>query len=91
VMPTASRRPSKSSRRRLWVALCAFALALVLISCSYKAADRLETAFHIKGGEAEAVDRELAQRFQSPYVHRLIVVIRGYPIRTRLKEAMQSA
>jgi putative drug exporter of the RND superfamily len=78
-MPAARRRPSKSSRWRLWVALCAFALALVLIPCSYKAGDRLETASHIKGGEAEAVDRELAERFQSPYVHRLIVVITEIP------------
>jgi RND superfamily putative drug exporter len=30
-------------------------------------------------GEADAVDRELAQRFQSTYVHRLIVVITGIP------------
>jgi RND superfamily putative drug exporter len=78
-MPAARRRPSRSSRRRLWVALCAFALALVLIPFSYDVGGRLETAFHIKGGEAEAVDGELAQRFQSPYAHRLIVVITGLP------------
>jgi RND superfamily putative drug exporter len=52
---------------------------LILIPFSYKAGDRLETVFHIKGGEAEAVDRELSQRFQSPYAHRLIVVIKGLP------------
>jgi RND superfamily putative drug exporter len=56
-----------------------FVLALLLIPFSYKASGRLETAFHIKGGEAEAVDRELAQRFQSPYAHRLIAVIKGLP------------
>jgi len=79
VKPAARRGASRSSRRRLWVALCAFALALILIPFSYKAGDRLETEFHIRGGEAEAVDRELAQRFQSPYAHRLIVVITGIP------------
>ena len=77
--PAARRGPSRSSRRRLWVALFAFALALVLIPFSYNAGGRLETAFHIKGGEADAVDHELAQRFKSPYVHRLIVVITGIP------------
>ena len=78
-MPVARSIPPRSSRRRLRVALYAFALALVLIPFSYKASGRLETAFHIKGGEAEAVDRELAERFHSPYVHRLIVVIKGLP------------
>ena len=71
------RSPARSSRRRLWVALCAFALALVLIPFSYKVGGRLETAFHIKRGEAEGVERELALRFQSPYARRLIVVIKG--------------
>jgi RND superfamily putative drug exporter len=65
------------SRRRLWTAICAFLVALILIPFSYKAGDKLETTSHIKGGEAEAVDRELAQRFQSPYAHRVIAVISG--------------
>ena len=78
-MPPSHLIDARSSRRRLWVALSAFAIALILIPFSFKAGGRLETAFHIKGGEAEAVDRELAQRFQSPYVHRLIVVIKGLP------------
>jgi RND superfamily putative drug exporter len=34
---------------------------------------------HIKGGESEKVDLELAQRFQSPYAHRLVLVISGIP------------
>jgi RND superfamily putative drug exporter len=78
-MPAARLTPARSSRRRLWFALSAFAVALILIPFSYQAGGRLEAAFHIKGGEAEAVDRELEQRFQSPYVHRLIVVIKGLP------------
>src|SRR5450631_457752 len=68
-----------SSRHRLWVAMSALALAVVLIPFSYKAGGRLETAFHIKGGEAEAVDRELRERFQSPYARRLVAVIKGLP------------
>ncbi|MGA9673218.1 MAG: MMPL family transporter [Terracidiphilus sp.] len=70
---------AKSSRRRFRIALCAFALGLGLIPFSSKANGRLETVFHINGGEAEAVDRELAQRFQSPYANRLIVAIKGLP------------
>ncbi len=71
--------PDGASRRRRWVAISAFALALILIPFSYKVSGKLETAVHIKGGEAEAVDSELAQRFQSPYAHRLIAVIKGLP------------
>jgi RND superfamily putative drug exporter len=64
-------------RRRFWLAMSGFVMALALMPFSYKVERRLETAAHIKGGEAEKVDRELAQRFQSPYAHRLIVVISG--------------
>jgi len=56
-----------------------FAMALVLTPFSYKVERRLETAAHIKGGESEKVDKELAQRFRSPYAHRLVVVISGIP------------
>ena len=56
-----------------------FAMALVLMPFSYKVERRLETAAHIRGGESEKVDRELAQRFHSAYAHRLIVVISGLP------------
>jgi RND superfamily putative drug exporter len=56
-----------------------FVMALALLPFSYKVERRLETAVHIKGGESEKVDMELAQRFQSPYAHRLILVISGIP------------
>jgi RND superfamily putative drug exporter len=56
-----------------------FVMALALMPFSYKVERHLETAAHIKGGEAEKVDLELAQRFQSPYAHRLVVVISGIP------------
>jgi RND superfamily putative drug exporter len=68
-----------AARRRFWLAMSGFAMALVLIPFSYKVERRLETAAHIKGGESEKVNLELAQRFQSPYAHRLIVVISGIP------------
>lgn len=77
--PSSDLMAATSSRRRIWIALAGFTLALILIPFSYQAGGKLETAFHIKGGEAEAVDRDLSQRFQSPYVHRLIVVIKRIP------------
>lgn len=68
-----------SARRRFWLAMSGFVMALALLPFSYKVERHLETAVHIKGGESEQVDRELAQRFQSPYAHRLVLVISGIP------------
>jgi len=66
-----------AARRRFWLAMSGFVMALVLLPFSYKVERRLETVVHIKGGESEKVDQELAQRFQSPYAHRLVLVISG--------------
>src|SRR5271170_2810699 len=68
-----------AARRRFWLAMLGFVMAIALVPFSYKVERRLETAVHIKGGESEAVDLELAQRFQSPYAHRLVLVISGVP------------
>jgi RND superfamily putative drug exporter len=68
-----------ASRRRFWLAMSGFAMALALVPFSYKVERRLETGVHIKNGESEKVDNELAQRFQSPYAHRLVLVISGIP------------
>ncbi len=68
-----------ATRRRFWLAMSGFAMALALLPFSYRVERRLETVVHIKGGESEKVDVELAQRFQSPYAHRLVLVISGIP------------
>src|SRR5580658_8358692 len=68
-----------AARRRFWLAMAGFAMALALLPFSYRVERRLETVVHIKGGEAEKVDLELAQRFESPYAHRLVLVITGIP------------
>src|ERR1700751_865570 len=68
-----------SARRRFWLAMSGFVMALALLPFSYKVERRLETGVHIKGGESEKVDLELAQRFQSPYARRLVLVISGMP------------
>src|SRR5258707_8961784 len=70
---------SGAARRRFWLAMSGFAMALALMPFSYKVERRLETAAHIRDGESEKVDRELAQRFHSVYAHRLVVVISGIP------------
>ena len=76
---TDSKTGRDAVRRRFWLAMSGFVMALALMPFSYKVERHLETATHIKGGEAEKVDLELAQRFQSPYAHRLVVVISGIP------------
>jgi RND superfamily putative drug exporter len=68
-----------AARRRFWLAMSGFVMALALLPFSYKVERRLETAVHIKGAEFEKVDLELAQRFQSPYAHRVVLVISGIP------------
>jgi putative drug exporter of the RND superfamily len=78
VMPN-SKTGRGAAPRRFWLAMAGFAMALALLPFSYKVERRLETAVHIKGGESEKVDLELAQRFQSPYAHRVILVISGIP------------
>ena len=78
VMPSL-KSGSGAARRRFWLAMSAFVAAFALMPFSYKVERRLETAAHIRGGESEKVDKELAQRFQSPYAHRLVVVISGIP------------
>ena len=78
VVPS-SKTAHNAARRRFWLAMSGFVMALALLPFSYKVERRLETAVHIKGGESERVDLELAQRFQSPFAHRLILVISGVP------------
>src|ERR1700738_4612921 len=76
---TISNTGRNAVRRRFWLAMSGFVMALVLLPFSYKVERRLETVVHIKGGEAEKVELELAQRFQSPYAHRLVMVISVIP------------
>ena len=75
-MPSLKTGPD-AARRRFWLAMSGFVTALALLPFSYKVERRLETVAHITGGESEKVDLELAQRFQSPYAHRLVLVISG--------------
>jgi RND superfamily putative drug exporter len=78
VMPS-SKTAHDAARRRFWLAMSGFVVALTLLPFSYKVERHLETVVHIKGGESEKVARELTQRFQSPFAQRLILVISGIP------------
>src|SRR6201984_88700 len=78
VMPSL-KSGSGAARRRFWLAMSGFVMALALMPFSYKVERRLETAAHIKGGESAKSDKELAQRFQAPYAHSLVVAISGIP------------
>ncbi len=68
-----------AARRRFWLAMSGFALALALLPFSFRVERRLETAVHIRGSESGEVAQELTQRFQSPYARRLVLVISGIP------------
>src|SRR6202051_2806841 len=76
---TGSKTGRDAARPRFWLAMSGFVMALALMPFSYKVERHLETAAHIKGGESEKVDLQLAQRFQSAYAHRLVLVITGIP------------
>src|SRR5215475_11707521 len=68
-----------AGRRRFWLAMSGFVMGIALMPFSYKVERRLETAAHIRDGESERVEKELAQRFHSPYARRLVVAISGLP------------
>ena len=65
--------------RRFWVAGVVLAASIALLPFSFHAERHLETATRVEGSEAEGVREELADRFRSPFVDRVVLVIRGLP------------
>jgi putative drug exporter of the RND superfamily len=65
--------------RRLWVAGVVLAATIALLPFSFHAERHLETATRVEGSEAESVRQELATRFRSPFVDRVVLVIQGLP------------
>src|ERR1700728_2880742 len=65
--------------RRLWVSGIVLAAALALVPFSFHAERHLETATRVEGSQAETVRDELANRFRSPFVDRVVLVIQGLP------------
>jgi len=65
--------------RRFWLAGVVLVAVLVLLPFSFHAERHLETATRIEGSEAGRVPQELATRFHSPFVDRVVLVIQGLP------------
>jgi RND superfamily putative drug exporter len=65
--------------RRFWVAGIVLVAVLALLPFSFHAERHLETATRVEGSEAETVAQELASRFHSPFVDRVVLVIQGLP------------
>jgi putative drug exporter of the RND superfamily len=65
--------------RRFWLSGVVLVAVLVLLPFSFHAERHLETATRIEGSEAGKVPEELATRFRSPFVDRVVLVIQGLP------------
>jgi len=64
---------------RRWLTIAGFAIVLALVPSSRTAEQDLDTAARMDSSEAQAVATELAERFHSPFVGRLLLVVRGLP------------
>src|ERR1700733_3951718 len=65
--------------RRFWVSGIVLAATIALLPFSFHAERHLETATRVEGSQAETVRQELANRFRSPFVDRVVLVIQGLP------------
>jgi len=65
--------------RQFWPAWIVLAAVLALLPFSFHAERHLETATRVEGSEAETVTEDLASRFRSPFVDRVVLVIQGLP------------
>ncbi len=65
--------------RRFWISGILLAAAIALLPFSFHAERHLETATRVEGSQAETVRDELADRFRSPFVDRVVLVIQGLP------------
>jgi putative drug exporter of the RND superfamily len=65
--------------RRFWLAGVVLIAVVALLPFSFHAERHLETATRIEGSEAGKIPEELATRFHSPFVDRVVLVIQGLP------------
>jgi len=65
--------------KRLWVSGIVLAAVIALLPFSFHAERHLETATRVEGSQAETVRQELANRFRSPFVDQVVLVIQGLP------------
>src|ERR1700677_4248218 len=65
--------------RHFWVSGIVLAATTALLPFSFHAERHLETATRVEGSQAEVVRQELATRFRSPFVDRVVLVVKGLP------------
>src|ERR1700677_4309179 len=65
--------------RRFWMSGIVLAAVIAILPFSFHAERHLETATRVEGSQAEIVGQELADRFRSPFVNRVVLVIQGLP------------
>src|ERR1700751_3273361 len=70
---------SNEGVRRFCIAGVVLAAVVALFPFSFHSGRHLETATRVEGSEAEIVAQELATRFHSPFVDRVVLVIQGLP------------
>ncbi len=64
---------------RFWIAGVVLAAVVAILPFAFHAESHLETATRVEGSQAETVRQDLATRFRSPFVDRVILVITGLP------------
>ncbi|MGA8270025.1 MAG: hypothetical protein WB919_00580, partial [Candidatus Sulfotelmatobacter sp.] len=65
--------------RSYWLSGLVLAATLALLPFSFHAERHLETATRVEESQAATVQQELANRFRSPFVDRVVLVVRGLP------------
>src|ERR1700683_2742003 len=65
--------------RRFWVSGIVLAATIALLPFSFHAERYLETATRVEGSQAATVRQELVDRFRSPFVDQVVLVIQGLP------------
>ena len=65
--------------RRFWLSGIVLAAVIALLPFSFHAERHLETATRVEGSQAATVQQELANRFRSPFVNQVVLVILGLP------------
>jgi len=65
--------------RRFWLAGVVLFAVVALLPFSFHSERHLETATRVEGSQAEIVTQELANRFHSPFVDRVVLVVEGLP------------
>jgi RND superfamily putative drug exporter len=65
--------------RRFWLPGAVLVAVLALLPFSFHSSRHLETAARVEGSQAETVQQELVDRFHSPFVDRVVLVVQGLP------------